>query len=94
MLALNAVIVGRRVLHDLKLRMCGQHLVVHAADPVSPWADLAIGHGEQIAAERHAKSLKGLLRRVERKAAHQEEFVALHPMLHRLSVRAASIQCS
>ena len=93
-LALNAVVLGRRVLHDLKLRMRGEHLEVHAADPMAPRTDLAVRHGEQIAAKRRAKRLKDLLRRIKRNAAHQEEFVALHPMLHRLSVLAASIQCA
>ena len=70
-LALDAVFVGRRMLDHFKLGMACEHLKMHAADPMPPRADLAVGHCEQISAQRPAEGPKDLLRRVERDAAHQ-----------------------
>src|SRR5262249_62191535 len=70
-LPLHSVLVGRRALHDLQLGMGGEHLVVHAADPVAARPDLAVRHGEEGFAERRAERLGHLLRRVERNAADE-----------------------
>ena len=58
--------------------MRGQHLIVHAADPVPPRPDLAVRHREQILAERRAERLEHLLRRIERDAADQHEARCAH----------------
>src|SRR5262249_41504214 len=72
-LLLDAVLVGRRMLDHLELGMRREHLVVHAADPMPPRADLAVRHREQISSERRAEALEHLLRRVERDAADQQK---------------------
>src|SRR5262245_32350928 len=70
-LPLDAVLVGRWPLNDLKLGMGGQHLIMHAADPVPPWSDLAVRHREQEFAEWRAEGAEYVLRRIERDAADQ-----------------------
>ena len=87
MLPLDAVLVGRRVLDHLELRMRGQHLIMHAADPVPPRADLAIRHREQKFSKRRAEGLEHLLRRIERDAAHQQKLTT-HPVLPALATVA------
>ena len=71
-LALDAVLVGGGMAHGLKLGMAGQHLIVDAADPMPPRADLAVGHGLERRAERAAEIAKHLLDGVERNAADQQ----------------------
>src|SRR3977135_575718 len=71
-LALDAALVRGRTLHHVELRMSGEHLVMHPADPVPARADFAVGHREQILCERRTEGLKDLLWRVERDAAHQQ----------------------
>ena len=72
------------MLAHLKLGMGGQHLVMHAADPVPARADLAVRHGEQISAERRAEGFEHLLRRVEWNAPDQHQFAAhaLAPLVY------------
>jgi hypothetical protein len=71
-LALDATLVGSGMAHRLKLGMAGQHLIVDAADPMPPRADLAVGHGLERRAERAAEIAKHLLDGVEWNAADQQ----------------------
>jgi coproporphyrinogen III oxidase len=70
-LPFDSVLVRRGSLNDLKFRMCGEDLIMHAADPMAPRAHFPIRHGEQIFAERRTERLKYLLRCIERDTAHQ-----------------------
>src|SRR5712691_6028792 len=70
-LLLDAVRVRGRPLHHLELGVCGQDLIVHAADPVPSRPDLSVGHGEQILSELCTERLEHLLRRIERDAADE-----------------------
>lgn len=60
-------------LHDLDFRVCGQHLIMHAADPMPSRADLSVRHGEKIFSQRRAEGLEYVLRGIERDAAHQKK---------------------
>jgi hypothetical protein len=70
-LPFDSVLVRRGSLNDLKFRMCGEYLIMHAADPMAPGAHFPVRHGEQIFAERRTERLKYLLRCIERDTAHQ-----------------------
>src|SRR5580704_616098 len=58
--------------------MGGEHLIMHAADPMPPRADFAVRHRRQVFAERRAEGLEHLLWRVERNTSNQQEFTATH----------------
>ena len=74
------------MLNRLELGMPGQHLVVDAADPVPPRADLAVGHGPSGVPSGATEGLEHLLDGVERNAADQQG-VRAHASSHLLFVR-------
>jgi hypothetical protein len=55
--------------------MRGEHLVMHAADPVAARPDFAVRHGDEVLAERRAEGLEHLLRGIERNAADEMQLM-------------------
>jgi len=70
--ALDAVRVGRRPAQRLDLRMAVENAVGNAVDPVSAFADFAVGHIGEMRTERSADPAEHLFRRIERYAADQQ----------------------
>ena len=87
----DAVLVRCRALNNFELRMGREHLIVHAADPVPPRPNLAVGHREQIPPQWLAEGFKDLLRRIERDAAHQQKLAIHHGLLMLATVAGYNI---
>jgi hypothetical protein len=49
----------------------GQNLEMDAADPMGAEANLAVGYGMEVGAERRAEFLKYVFNGIERDASHQ-----------------------
>ena len=67
---LGAVIEGR-LAHNVDIRVKGQNLEMDAADPMGAEANLAVGYGMEVGAERRAEFLKYVFNGIERDASHQ-----------------------
>src|SRR5688500_13563755 len=87
--ALDAA-VRTRLLQHLDVRVDGEHLETHPADPVAAKADLAVRKAREVRAERAAEGLEHLFRGLERDAADQVQraFHCVILMLRSLTSRA------
>jgi hypothetical protein len=77
--------------HGFELGVTGQHLIVHAADPVAARADLAVGHGGKRWAERPAERAEHLLDAVERDAADQKNLLRHDELAFRMDQLASRL---
>src|SRR5215468_8551470 len=69
---LDAVRIGGRPAQRFNLRMAVESPIGDAVDPISAFADFAVGHIGKIGPERAAESTENLFRRIERNAADQQ----------------------
>src|SRR6516225_11585927 len=69
---LDAVRIGGRPAQRFDLRMAVENPIGDAVDPISAFADFAVGHIGEIGPERAADSTENLFRRIERNTADQQ----------------------